>query len=141
MTLQVRTIAVVLLVFIAGCTGASGPTSETGAGASSTATPTPTATTQATQTVASVNGSLDVHFINVGQSVSTLLVAPNGETMLIDTGDFRDDGEHVLSYLQAHEIDRIDHLVTSHSDADHIGGNAAVIDYLALLKSYFSNIF
>ncbi|WP_081605185.1 lamin tail domain-containing protein [Haloferax gibbonsii] len=131
MTLQVRTIAVVLLVFIAGCTGAGGPAPDTGTTASPTATPTttPTATTQSSQTVTSVNGTLEVHFINVGQSVSTLLVAPNGETMLIDTGDFRDDGEHVLSYLQAHEIDRIDYLVTSHSDADHIGGNAAVIDY------------
>ncbi|WEL24899.1 MBL fold metallo-hydrolase [Haloferax volcanii] len=127
---QVQTVAVVLLVFIAGCSGAGGPV-ETGATASPAATPTstPIATTQTPQTVASVNGTLEVHFINVGQSVSTLLVAPNGETMLIDTGDFRDDGEHVLSYLQSHGIDRIDYLVTSHSDADHIGGNAAVIDY------------
>ncbi|WEL28721.1 MBL fold metallo-hydrolase [Haloferax volcanii] len=127
---QVQTVAVVLLVFIAGCSGAGGPV-ETGATASPAATPTstPTATTQTPQTVASVNGTLEVHFINVGQSVSTLLVAPNGETMLIDTGDFRDDGEYVLSYLQSHGIDRIDYLVTSHSDADHIGGNAAVIDY------------
>jgi len=49
--------------------------------------------------------------------------------MLIDTGHFNDDGEHVLSYLQRHDIDRIDYLVTSHNDADHIGGNAAVIEY------------
>lgn len=29
----------------------------------------------------------EVHFINVGQSVSTLIVPPEGETMLIKTGD------------------------------------------------------
>lgn len=75
------------------------------------------------------NGSLEVHYINVGQSASTLIIAPNGETMLVDTGHYNDDGQHVLEYLQTHDITQIDHLVTSHNDADHIGGNAAVIEY------------
>ena len=75
------------------------------------------------------NGSVEVHYINVGQSVSTLITSPSGETMLVDTGHYNDDGEHVLAYLQRHDISRIDHLVTSHSDADHIGGNAAIIEY------------
>jgi len=76
------------------------------------------------------DGSLAVHAINVGQSSSTLVVAPTGETILVDTGDFTDDGEHVLAYLERHGVDRIDHLVVSHNDADHIGGNAAVIEHL-----------
>lgn len=49
--------------------------------------------------------------------------------MLIDTGDWRDEGEYVLDYLDAQGIDRIDHLVTTHADADHIGGHAAVIEH------------
>ncbi|GAA0255910.1 lamin tail domain-containing protein [Halobacterium noricense] len=49
--------------------------------------------------------------------------------MLIDSGDWRNDGEYVLQYLKQHNITRIDHLVTSHADADHIGGNAAIINY------------
>ncbi len=49
--------------------------------------------------------------------------------MLIDSGHFNDDGEYVLQYLQQQNIERIDYLVTSHNDADHIGGNAAVIEY------------
>jgi competence protein ComEC len=70
-----------------------------------------------------------MHYINVGQSVSTLITSPSGETMLVDTGHYNDDGEYVLQYLQDHGIERIDHLVVSHNDADHIGGNAAVIEY------------
>jgi len=35
----------------------------------------------------------------------------------------------VLAYLRTHDIDRIDSLVTTHADADHIGGHEAVIDY------------
>jgi competence protein ComEC len=79
--------------------------------------------------VASPNGTLSVHFINVGQSSSTLIVGPTNETMLIDTGDWSDDGEYVLSYLKANDIERIDYLVTTHADADHIGGHEAVIEY------------
>jgi len=76
-----------------------------------------------------VNGSFEMHYINVGQSSSVLVIGPGGETLLYDTGHFQDDGEHVLAYLREQGVERIDHLVVSHNDADHIGGNAAVIEY------------
>jgi len=60
---------------------------------------------------------------------STLVVGPSNETMLIDSGDWSDDGEDVLSYLEGRDIDRIDYLVTTHADADHIGGHAAIIEH------------
>ena len=106
------------IVILAGCAGGL-------SGDSSPASPEPT---NESSTV-STNGSVAVHYINVGQSVSTLITSPTGETMLVDTGHYNDNGEHVLAYLQRHDISRIDHLVTSHSDADHIGGNAAIIEY------------
>jgi competence protein ComEC len=111
-------IVLVGLILLAGCAGTipGDPTST-----NSDTTP-----ESATETA---NGTLEVHYINVGQSVSTLIISPNGETMLVDTGHYNDDGEYVLDYLQRHGITRIDHLVTSHNDADHIGGNAAVIEY------------
>ncbi|GAB7008709.1 lamin tail domain-containing protein [Halorubrum trueperi] len=106
------------IVLLAGCVGAvPGEQSPTGS------------ETSDEPAVETANGTVAVHYINVGQSVSTLIVGPGGETMLVDTGHYNDDGEHVLQYLQRHEITRIDHLVTSHTDADHIGGNAAVIEY------------
>nr|WP_274326230.1 lamin tail domain-containing protein [Halosimplex aquaticum] len=91
--------------------------------------PSPDETTTAETTTASADGAVEVHFINVGQSVSTLVVSPTNETMLIDSGDYQDDGEYVLQYLKWHNITRIDHFVVTHADADHIGGNAAIIDY------------
>jgi len=111
-------IVLVGLILLAGCAGTipGDPTST-----NSDTTP-----ESATETA---NGTLEVHYINVGQSVSTLIISPNGETMLVDTGHYNDDGDYVLDYLQRHGITRIDHLVTSHNDADHIGGNAAVIEY------------
>ncbi|WP_207592829.1 MBL fold metallo-hydrolase [Halomontanus rarus] len=76
-----------------------------------------------------VAGELEIHHIDVGQADSTLLVTPDGETILIDTGDWPQDGSDVIAYLEAQGIDRIDHLVATHSHADHIGGHAAVIEH------------
>jgi competence protein ComEC len=117
-----RVLLVVGLVFLAGCAGGAPgvqPPTEPDADADAGDEP----------TVETANGTVAVHYINVGQSVSTLVVGPGGETMLVDTGHYNDDGEHVLRYLRRHDVTRIDHLVTSHNDADHIGGNAAVIEY------------
>ncbi|MDG5818700.1 ComEC/Rec2 family competence protein [Natronococcus sp. A-GB7] len=75
-------------------------------------------------------GELEIHHVDVGQADATLLVTPSGETILIDTGDWRDDGRDVIDYLEERGVDRIDHLVATHAHADHIGGHAAVIEHL-----------
>ena len=82
------------------------------------------------ETGTDADGTLEVHYIAVGQAASVLIIGPDGETMLIDSGHFNDNGQHVINYLEAHDIDRVDYLVTSHPDADHIGGHAEVINYL-----------
>jgi competence protein ComEC len=56
-------------------------------------------------------------------------VTPEGETVLVDTGNWQPDGERVIGYLEARGIERIDHLVATHPHADHIGGHAAVIEH------------
>ncbi|WP_254863450.1 ComEC/Rec2 family competence protein [Halovivax gelatinilyticus] len=73
---------------------------------------------------------LEIHHLDVGQGDATVVVEPSGETMLIDSGDWRADGEAVISFLEARGIDRIDHLVSTHAHADHIGGHAAVIEHV-----------
>jgi competence protein ComEC len=122
MSQTARAVLLAFVLVLAGCGGA-GPTGELGEPSAPTETGTPTAAGTGAE------GTLEVHFINVGQSVSTLVVGPTGETMLVDTGHYNDDGAYVLTYLERRGIDRIDHLVVSHNDADHIGGNAAIIDY------------
>ena len=72
---------------------------------------------------------LELHHIDVGQGDATLVIDPSGETMLIDSGDWRDDGDTVIDYLETHGVDRIDHLVATHGHADHIGGHAAIIEH------------
>ncbi len=70
---------------------------------------------------------LRVTFISVGQGDSTLLELPGGEVMLIDGGGFYytdfDPGEAVVApLLWKKKIKRIDYMVLSHAQHDHMGG-------------------
>ncbi|MFP9190046.1 MBL fold metallo-hydrolase [Natrialbaceae archaeon A-CW1-1] len=76
-----------------------------------------------------VDGELEIHHIDVGQADATLLIEPSGETMLIDSGDWRQGGSDVIEYLEAQDVDRIDHLVATHGHADHIGGHDGIIEH------------
>ena len=50
---------------------------------------------------------LQVHFIDVDQGDSTLIISPNGRTMLIDAGD-NSKGSEVISYLKRKGVSKID---------------------------------
>jgi competence protein ComEC len=118
---RVAAVACCLLVVLSGCAGLGvGPD---GAPADGTATP-----AGSTGITPPPNGTLEAHVVDVGQADATLL-RTDEETMLIDSGDWRDDGETVLEYLDALGVDRIDHLVSTHAHADHIGGHEAIIDH------------
>lgn len=69
------------------------------------------------------NGKLGLHFIDVGQGDSTLVVCPNDKTILVDAGSlsgYSSDAvrEHIVPILSEREY-RIDSLVVTHPDADH----------------------
>ena len=66
-----------------------------------------------------IKGELEVHFLDVGQADCTLIKC-DGYTMLIDTG-LDDQGTKIQNYLRKQGIERLDYLVLTHSDADHIG--------------------
>ncbi|WP_096199847.1 S-layer homology domain-containing protein [Bacillus sp. FJAT-45350] len=68
-----------------------------------------------------VQGDLTVHFLDVGQGDSSLLLLPNGKTVLIDAGT-QMAGQKVVSYLKQAGISSIDLVVATHAHADHIGG-------------------
>ena len=81
-------------------------------------------TSQSKGTATSVldNGTMQVHYIDVGQGDSTLIqVSEDGEeyTILIDAGNFTNDD--VIRYLQFQDVKHIDLAIGTHPDADHIG--------------------
>ena len=50
---------------------------------------------------------------------SSLIITPRGKTILIDGGQA--DKNILVSYLLARKIKKIDYLIISHFDTDHIG--------------------
>lgn len=67
----------------------------------------------------------EVHFIDVGQGDATLIKC-GGHAMLIDAGE-NDKGTAVQLYLQKQGVERLDYLVLTHPDSDHIGGADVII--------------
>ena len=67
-----------------------------------------------------------VTFLNTGNSDS-ILINDNGKYLLIDSGD-NDDEKFMSNYLDSKGIDKLDYLIISHWDADHVGGADAVVD-------------
>ncbi|SFI23735.1 competence protein ComEC [Tindallia magadiensis] len=78
------------------------------------------------KTPIAAEGTLIVHFIDVGQGDATLIQTPGGKTLLMDAGD-NGQGDHVVGYLKALGIDTIDALIFTHPHADHIGGGPEVV--------------
>jgi competence protein ComEC len=94
-------------------------------------------------TAVRVDGKLHVDFLDVGQGDCALVTMPDGTTLLIDGGgrpnidwnksddeveapferDTRSIGEGVVSeYLWSLGLDRVDYILPTHADADHIDG-------------------
>ncbi|MBD0373017.1 MAG: ComEC/Rec2 family competence protein [Pyrinomonadaceae bacterium] len=92
-----------------------------------------------------LDGRLRVDFLDVGQGDAALVTMPDGTTLLVDGGgrttfarsamtnndersevferDARSIGEQVVSeYLWWRGLDRVDYIVATHADADHIDG-------------------
>ena len=72
------------------------------------------------------NHNLRFHFIDVGQGDSSLIITPKGKTILIDAGD-EAHAKKVLSYVREQGIEKLDLVIATHPDADHIGGMDKVI--------------
>lgn len=85
------------------------------------------------------SGEMQVHFIDVGQGASQLLIGLSGKTILIDAGNNNQE-EEIVAYLRKNGIQKIDILVGTHPDADHIGGLDAVIDNFEIGKIYMPKV-
>ena len=87
-----------------------------------------------------VNGCSDeklfsVHIIDVGQGDSIFIQTPENKRILMDAGD--EDAEHtVYSYLKRRGVKKIDVLIATHPDTDHIGSMDYIIDKFKISHFY-----
>src|SRR5262245_22841762 len=70
--------------------------------------------------------TLDIYVVDVEGGNATLVVSPQGESLLIDTGNTGAaaprDAERIMAAAKDARLQQIDHLVTTHWHGDHFGG-------------------
>lgn len=79
---------------------------------------------------------LQVFFVDVGQGDGIYIETPEDKHVVIDCGR----GYAMADWLQFRGIDKIDWLITTHPDADHIGGCDEIFDQFVVLNYGKPNI-
>ena len=77
--------------------------------------------------------SLKIYFIDINQGDSTLIVTPMNKTILIDGGgseNFDVGKKTLIPYLLDRKIKKLDYVIISHFDLDHVGGLITVMEEL-----------
>lgn len=97
---------------------------------------TPALSASAAETAATQAPTLAVYYLNVGQGDAAVIQC-GGQTMMIDGGT-ADYSRYIYSWLQQHGITNIDYMIATHSDADHVGGLAAALNYATVGTAYCS---
>jgi beta-lactamase superfamily II metal-dependent hydrolase len=86
--------------------------------------------------------TLDIYFIDVEGGASTLIVTPQGESILIDSGYPEErDAQRILHVAKdVAGLTQIDHYLTTHWHRDHVGG-ITLLAKLIPVKNYYDHGF
>src|SRR5512133_2860053 len=89
------------------------------------------ATLLAFPAMAQARRTLDIYFIDVEGGQATLIVTPQGQSLLIDTGfpgfDGR-DANRIVAAAKAAALTRIDYVLITHYHRDHVGGLGQLVN-------------
>ncbi len=80
---------------------------------------------------------LKINFVDVGQGDSTFIITPHNKTILIDGGGNKefDIGKNVLlPYVLDRGYSKIDFIIISHFDEDHVGGILTILKEIKVGK-------
>ena len=83
------------------------------------------------------SGELSVHVFSFGKADS-YLITTEGSAVLIDCGE-SENGKEIVQYLKDKGLSRLDCLILTHFDKDHVGGAAKVLKSLRVQRVLQSN--
>lgn len=69
---------------------------------------------------------LEINYIDVGQG-NAVLIKTNNKTILIDGGN-RSNSRYYYNFIKNKNIKKIDYMIVSHYDEDHISGLISILD-------------
>ena len=68
--------------------------------------------------------TMDIYWVDVEGGGATLIVAPTGESMLVDTGWPQPEGrdaERIVAAMQEAGLEKLDYMLITHFHTDHVG--------------------
>jgi competence protein ComEC len=75
--------------------------------------------------------SLLFSVLDVGQGACVVVITPDGRTLVADSGrSSTRTEEYIVPYLRDHGVERIDYLVATNPDQDHIGGMPRLLELI-----------
>ena len=101
-----------------------------------------------------LNNNFYVYFLDVGQGDSTLLISPyQKEIVLVDTGgkikyakeEWEESNktynlsDNTIKFLKSLGITKLDYLITTHGDYDHLGEAINIVDNMKIERVIFNN--
>ena len=69
---------------------------------------------------------LSIYFFNAGKA-DACIIKKNNKYMMIDTGE-EDLSAEILAYFKKNKINKLDYLIITHFDKDHVGSAASIIN-------------
>lgn len=80
-----------------------------------------------------------ITYLDIGQGDSSVIILPHGKTILIDTGGLFNSNyslakNKIIPYLNSKGINRIDVLILTHGDYDHMGESVNLINNIRVSK-------
>lgn len=82
--------------------------------------------------------NLEIYFFQAGKA-DAILISKNEKYMLIDTGE-SSLSTTILNYLKEKNIHRLEYLIITHFDKDHVGSASKIIDQIEIGQVLQSNV-